>query len=88
MRLIGRMGPKCSRLVVQNEDEVVAKLAVGWQINAHLDFNLPLGDMTPNIQIDVFLPRILHLVQHTSKDSRIFIEIIYWSTLMFDSDET
>lgn len=61
------MGPKCSSLVHQNEDQVIAHSATGWQISGHLEFGLPLSDMKPVIQLDAFLPRILHLVQHTSK---------------------
>lgn len=71
MKLLGRMGPKCSRLVAQNEDDVIARSATGWQISGHLKFGLPLSDMKPEIELDQFLPRILHLVQHTSKNSII-----------------
>uniref|UniRef100_A0A0P6IJU2 non-specific serine/threonine protein kinase n=1 Tax=Daphnia magna TaxID=35525 RepID=A0A0P6IJU2_9CRUS len=67
VRLLGRMGPKCSRLVAQNEDHVIARSATGWQIKGHLEFGLPLSDMKPIIQLDQFLPRILHLVLHTSE---------------------
>lgn len=68
MKLLGRLGPRCSNLVPQNEDEMAAKLAIGWQISGHLELSLPLGDMKPKVQLDAFLPRILHLVHHTSKD--------------------
>ncbi|KAI9558578.1 hypothetical protein GHT06_015366 [Daphnia sinensis] len=67
VRLLGRMGPKCSRLVAQNQDHVIARSATGWQIKGHLEFGLPLSDMKPIIQLDQFLPRILHLVLHTSE---------------------
>ena len=60
------MGPKCSRFVSVNEDDVIARSA-GWQISGHLEFGLPLSDMKPLIQLDAFLPRILHLVHHSSK---------------------
>lgn len=82
LKLLGRLGPKCGRLATRNEDEVVAKSAMGWQFTGHLEFGLPLSDMKPIIHLDAFLPRILYLVQHTSNkleilpqfDSIIFID--------------
>jgi hypothetical protein len=69
------MGPKCSRLV-QDEDHVIAQSATEWQICGHLEFGLPLSDMKPVIQLDVFLPHILHLVQHTSKITTLVLFLV------------
>lgn len=65
--LLGRVGPSCARLLDRTEDEVVVRAAAGWKTDQYLKFSLPLNDMKPEIHLGAFLPRIIHLAQHSSK---------------------
>lgn len=65
VKLLGRMGPGCSRLVDTTEDDVVIGSAAGWQSGRHLDYRMPLNDLNPVVHLESFLPRILHLVQQS-----------------------
>ena len=59
---LGYVGPRCYRLMApMEEDQIVGDLAIGWQAQGNLNFALPLSDMNPILQLEVFLPRVLHL---------------------------
>lgn len=59
--LLGRLGPRCSHVIYTKEDDVIAESAAGRQPTGNLEFGLPLEDMKPSIQLELFLPRIIQL---------------------------
>ncbi|XP_074649158.1 DNA-dependent protein kinase catalytic subunit-like [Tubulanus polymorphus] len=64
--LLGSIGGCNNKWLIDTSADDVASLAVAWDTEKHLRFDVPFMDMKPTIYFDDFLPRIVNLATQSS----------------------
>ncbi|XP_067947444.1 DNA-dependent protein kinase catalytic subunit-like [Watersipora subatra] len=66
LKFLGELGGDRNRYMIDTDRRSQAKLAVSWDTNSHLLFDLPFQEMKVEIYLDAFLPRACELARTSS----------------------